>query len=240
VAVCEHGGHVVTPDTHDLQTEECVACGQCVDVCPGGALELVGKRMTVDDVLAVVRRDVPFYEQSGGGMTLSGGEPLAQIAFSEALLGAAQSEEMHTVIETSAFGPWARLERLTPVVDQWIVDIKHTDEARHRELTGVSNSTILSNARRLVASAADVTLRVPWVPGRNAEPAFLEGFLAFLEGLPSRPRIEIMPYHRLGLGKWESLGKSPTMPVDIPAATLADIEPWLSRLREAGYEAEAN
>jgi len=66
VAVCEHGGHVVTPDTHDLQTEECVACGQCVDVCPGGALELVGKRMTVDDVLAVVRRDVPFYEQSGG------------------------------------------------------------------------------------------------------------------------------------------------------------------------------
>lgn len=238
VAVCEHGGHEVTEDGHTLMTENCVTCGRCVEICPGGALELVGQRMTVERVMAVVRRDIPFYEQSGGGMTLSGGEPLAQPDFSKALLEAGRAERIYTAVETSAYGPWERLRRLMPLVDLWLVDIKHTDDGRHRELTGVSNQTILRNIRNLVEGGARVTIRVPWVPQRNAEPAFLEGLLAFLTSLNPLPEVEIMPYHRLGLGKWESLGKLPRMPADIPSATPADVEPWLQRLRAAGLHAD--
>ncbi len=237
MAICEHDGHEVTAESHVLHPENCVACGECVAVCPGGALELVGRRMTVDAVMAVVRRDVPFYDQSGGGVTLSGGEPLAQPDFSTALLSVARAENMHTAIETSAFGAWARLERLLPLVDLWLVDLKHTDSTRHEELTGVSNETILENIRRLVESGVPITVRVPWVPSRNAEPSFLEGLIAYLRELAPPPPIEIMPYHRLGLGKWESLGKPPVLPVDIPAATLSDVQPWLDRLRSAGIAA---
>jgi len=237
MAVCEHGGHHVTPEGHALTTEECVACGACVDACPAGALELVGKRSTVEEVMAVVRRDVPFYDQSKGGMTLSGGEPLAQPDFAAALLRAAASEGIHNVVETCAYGPWERIEPLLGLVNHWLVDVKHTDDARHRALTGVSNVSILANIRRLAASGASMTLRVPWVPERNAEPMFLEGLSALVSELSPRPTVEIMPYHRLGLGKWESLGKPATMPTDLPSARLDDVQPWIERLGALGIEA---
>lgn len=240
MAVCEHGGHQVNADGHVLTTEESVACGECVEACPAGALELVGQRMTVEAVLAVVRRDIPFYEQSSGGMTLSGGEPLGQADFSEALLRNAHKEGIDTAVETSAFGPWERMERLLPNVDLWLVDVKHTDDARHRELTGVSNTTIRSNIRALSQAGAALTLRVPWVPQRNAEPGFLEGLVRFVRELSPQPSVDIMPYHRLGLGKWESLGKPATMPVDIPSATLQDVEPWVAHLRDSGIEANVS
>jgi pyruvate formate lyase activating enzyme len=259
MAVCDHGGHRVTPEGHALTTEACVACGECVDACPAGALELVGKRSTVEEVMAVVRRDVPFYEQSRGGMTVSGGEPLAQAPFTAALLRAARSESIHTTVETSAYGPWERIEPLLDLVDLWLVDVKHTDDARHREITGVSNATIADNTRRLAAQGRPIVLRVPWVPQKNADPAFLEGLVEFASSLTPHlnwegeapaeppihregeapaepPRVEFMPYHRLGLGKWESLGGVGSMSHDIPAATAEDVEPWIERLRMAGIE----
>ncbi len=243
--VCEHGGHAVTAEAHTLLPDNCAACGECVDACPNGALELVGKRMTVEQVLAVVRRDVPFYEQSHGGMTLSGGEPLAQPDFTMALLSAARAEGIHNVIETCAYTRWERIEAILGLVDHWLVDVKHMDDERHRALTGVSNAQILSNIRRLASFAPGMTIRVPWVPERNAEPEFLEALIPFVRSLSdARPdrepiTVEIMPYHRLGLGKWESLGKPATMPADLPAAALDDVQPWLDRLREAGIEASA-
>jgi pyruvate formate lyase activating enzyme len=237
MAVCEHHGHQVTPDAHILTPDECVACGQCVEVCPGGALELVGKRMSVEEVLAVVRRDVPFYEQSHGGMTISGGEPLAQPDFTADLLRASRMEGIHNVVETSAYGPWERIATLLDLVDLWLVDIKHTDDARHQALTGVSNATILANIRRLASEARAIVLRVPWVPQRNAEPEFLQALIAYVGELNPQPPVELMPYHRLGLGKWESLGRPATMPLDLPAATLDDVQPWVERLREAGIAA---
>jgi len=235
-AVCEHGGHEVTAETHRLRLADCVRCGRCAEACLIGALEMVGKRMSAEDVLAVVRRDVPFYEQSGGGMTLSGGEPLVQFAFSRALLRAAKAEGMHTAIETSALAPWPRLTALAPLLDLWLVDLKHTDPTRHRALTGAPNRRILSNIRRMTDAGWPLILRVPWVPQRNAEPGLLDGLLAFLRSLPNPPPVEFMPYHRLGLGKWAALGGESTMPGDIPAADRAEIEPWAERLRGAGID----
>ncbi len=243
VEVCEHGGHIVTPEAHALRPDECVACGECADVCPNGALELVGKRMTVEEVMAVVRRDVPFYEQSNGGMTLSGGEPLAQPDFTAALLLAARAEGIHNVVETCSYARWERIEAILDLVDHWLLDVKHMDPDRHRDLTGVSNEAILANIRRLAEVARGMTIRVPWVPQRNAEPEFLEALIPFVQSLgelrtgKSPVSVEIMPYHRLGLGKWESLGHPATMPADVPAASLDDVQPWLDRLRENGIEA---
>lgn len=238
MAVCEHGGHEVDAEKHALHMDRCVRCGRCVEACPAGALDLVGSRMTADAVMAVVRRDVPFYEQSGGGMTLSGGEPMAQASFSERLLSMARAEAIGTAVETSAYGPWSRLERLLPLVDLWLVDIKHTSDARHRELTGVSNATILRNIRRLRASGAGMTLRVPLIPSHNAEDAFLRGLIRFLRSLTPPPPVEIMPYHRLGLGKWESLGGVSPIPADIPAAGPEHVQPWVDALRTHGFHVE--
>ncbi len=234
VTACARGGHEVTVEEHHLHLEACVRCGCCVDACLIGALEMVGQRMSVEDVLAVVRRDEPFYTQSGGGMTLSGGEPLAQFAFSKALLAAAKAEGMHTAIETAALAPWARLETLAPLLDQWMVDLKHTDNARHRALTGVPNRRILSNIRRIVDAGWPLLLRIPWVPERNADDALLDGLLAFLTTFPTPPPIEFMLYHRLGLGKWSALGGESTLPDAIPAATRDEVEPWAERLRREG------
>jgi len=197
---------------------------------------MVGARMSVEEVLAVVRRDAPFYEQSGGGMTLSGGEPLAQFAFSRALLEAAKAEGMHTAIETSAAASWPRLVALAPLLDLWLVDLKHTDSARHHALTGMPNRRILANIRRITDARWPLLLRIPWVPQHNAEPAFLDGLLAFLRSLDAPPPVEFMPYHRLGLGKWTALGGESTIPEEIPAAERAEIAPWTQRLRAAGIE----
>jgi pyruvate formate lyase activating enzyme len=235
VAVCARGGHEVTPEGHELRLEDCARCGECVEVCPAGALEMVGSRMTAAEVMEVVRRDIPFYETSGGGMTLSGGEPLAQFAFAGELLRRAKAEGLRTAIETSAFAPWERLAALAPLLDLWLVDLKHTDDARHRELTGVSNERILSNIRRMADAGWPLLLRVPWIPQRNAEPAFLDGLLSFLSSLPAAPPVELMLYHRLGSGKWNALGGEAAMPDDIPAARPEGAEPWAESLRAAGF-----
>ena len=231
---CPHGVHVLADGRHQLNISSCIQCGQCVDACYAGALEMVGREMSVDEVMAVVRRDIPFYEQSGGGMTLSGGEPLAQFAFTRALLEAAKREGIASAIETTALASWQRIAMLQSLVELWLVDLKHTDSARHRALCGQGNGRILDNIRRLVNTGWPLLLRVPWVPGLNADGVFLDGLLDFLTAFPIAPRLELMPYHRLGQSKWDALGAPSPMPDDIPAATTEDLEPWAVRLRERG------
>jgi len=231
---CPHGGHAVTADEHRLRPAACTRCGQCAAACDMGALEMVGQWMSVEEVLCVVRRDAPFYQQSGGGMTLSGGEPLAQYAFARALLAAAKTEGLHTAMETTALLPWPRLVALAPLLDRWLVDLKHTDAQRHRALTGAPNRRILANIRRMADAGWPLALRIPWVPLRNAEPAFLDGLCAFLRSLSTPPPVEFMPYHRLGQEKWAALGGDAAMPESIPAADRADIEPWAEALRREG------
>ena len=182
-----------------MHVDACVRCGKCVDACVIGALEMVGKRMSAEEVMAVVRRDIPFYLESGGGMTLSGGEPLAQHAFSLALLEAARAEKLHTAIETTAFTSWQRLAALAPLVNLFLVDLKHTDDARHRALTGVSNRRILANIRRMVEAGWPIILRIPWVPRHNDETSFLDGLRALLASLPTPPMVDSgkPPYGKL-------------------------------------------
>ena len=153
----------------------CVLCGKCAEACPSLAMELLGTFMTVAEVLAQVKKDTPFYESSGGGVTLSGGEPLAQAEFAAALLQALKREGMHTALDTSGYAPWEQLEKCAEYTDLFLYDIKHLDPVQHERLTGTDNVLILENLRRLAKRIAETEVEraagqvARRVPGRDKQ-----------------------------------------------------------------------
>jgi pyruvate formate lyase activating enzyme len=217
VEACDRGA--VPPDGGAVVTsrEQCAACGACVEVCYAGARELVGRKVTVADVMAEVERDLPFYDQSGGGVTFSGGEPLSQPAFLHALLKACEARGLHTVLDTCGFAAWEVLDSVRAYVDLFLYDLKLMDDARHREVTGVSNKPILHNLSRLSREGHRIILRVPVIPEVNDDQANMRQIARFAAALPSLRRVDLLPYHRIGRDKYQRLGKDCLMPeVDPP------------------------
>ena len=196
--------------------EKCVSCGACVPACPRNAREILGKTMTVREVLDKVLGDAIFFEGSGGGLTLSGGEPLAHPAFAENLLAAARKEGIHTAVESCSFAPRDAVDRVFAHVDLGLLDVKHLDPAAHKRLTGVSNELILDNIRHVhLELGVPVILRMPLVPGMNdgeENLLALGRFAAELGGVP----VDLLPYHRLGESKNESLGRPVRLGIDPP------------------------
>lgn len=207
VTACPHGCHELSVDEHSIERAICDACGRCVEACPAAALEIKGRTMSVEDVLAEVIRDRDYYEESGGGMTLSGGEPMAQYGFSYELLAGARKQGIHTCIETSAYAPRDRLLAIAPVVSLFLIDWKDTDSARHREWTGVPNERIRENITALDAAGAAILLRCPIVPGCNARPDHFRGIAALANELTHVAGIDVMPYHPMGRSKCARIGK---------------------------------
>ena len=232
--VCPRGAHRMDGERHVLDRGQCQACGSCTKECYAGGLELVGKRTTVGAVLDEVLRDLPFYQNSGGGITLSGGEPLRQPAFTAALLGAAKAAGLHTAVETCGEAPFATFRRLLPLVDLWLYDYKETDPARHREFTGVDNARILGNLRRLHAAGGRVRLRCALVPGLNARAEHFAGIAAIARELPQLEGVELMPYHRLGEGKADRFGGGKTGRLELEAPDTATVQAWRRDLRARG------
>lgn len=211
-AACPNGLHRFGADgAHVIDRESCTACGACVDACVG-ALELVGREACAEEILKEVLKDAVFYKNSGGGLTLSGGEPLLQSAFTLQLLKAAKEHGLHTCIETCGYAAWEDIEALVPYVDLFLWDVKESDSARHKAFTGVSNEKILENLYRLNAAQARIILRCPIIPGCNdREEHFL--FIARLaEELSGVQQVDIEPYHPLGKPKSESLGECYALP----------------------------
>jgi len=229
---CEQGVHSLIGDEHVLDRRKCIVCGACTRECYSGSLEVVGREASVDEVIATVVRDRPFYENSGGGMTLSGGEPTHQIDFCEALLRAAKGEGLNTCVETCGFSPYDRFERLLPLVDLFLFDLKETDSDLHRKYTGVGNKLILNNLRRLHDSGAHVLLRCPIVPGLNDRTDHFDALAQIATCLHRLEGIEIMPYHTLGTDKRERFGLNPGVFYPVPGK--ATIEEWSRRLAESG------
>lgn len=210
IAACTGGA--IRKDAHGrvlVDREHCDGCGNCVEVCPSRALELSGQWLSVDDVLRVVDEDDAFYARSGGGVTLSGGEPLSQGAFALALLRAARSRGIDTAIETSGLCNWQTMREAASLADQIIFDLKCLDAKKHERATGVSNATILENFCKLRAEFPSVKLvvRTPIIPGVNDSVEDIRAIAAFIEEAGGASAYEVLPYHGFGEPKYEKLGK---------------------------------
>jgi len=209
------------------------ACDACVEACPTGARELVGKHMTVAEVLAEVERDVAFYDQSGGGVTLSGGEPLFQPHFCRGVLDMCRQRGIHTALDTTCFAPWRDIEPILPLTNLFLCDVKHMDTAEHQRLTGVPNQVILENIRRLAEAGAEIILRMPVIPGSNDSPQNVAQMGTFAVSLPGVERVHLLPYNEGGRAKGERLaGSSPAPRFERPSE--ARLDAIASQLRAMG------
>lgn len=185
--------------------ERCVVCGACVDVCTAGAREVVGRQMSTGEVMAELEKDRVFYEESGGGVTISGGEPLLQFDFLVELLAACRAAGLHTALDTSGFCEPELFKTLFPLVDLFLFDIKAMDDHIHQEYTGVSNLPILANLLNLSTAGCKFRIRLPLVPSINDTPEQLQALGSLAAGLPGLEGIEILPYHLIGLEKYRRL-----------------------------------
>ena len=206
---CVRDGHAFAEEGHKIIRENCIFCNDCVSACPAEALRITGKEMTVKEVLEDVLSDKPFYETSGGGMTLSGGEPLAQGKFACALLKAAVEAGLNTCVETSGFCPESVMEEAAMYTDLFLLDVKETDDVLHRKFTGVSRDKILRNARRLAQLQKQIILRCPIVPGCNDREDHFRQIALLAAELGTVREIHLEPYHPFGIDKYKSLGMEP-------------------------------
>jgi pyruvate formate lyase activating enzyme len=189
-----------------VRRERCDACGRCAGECWSGAIGILGRRVTAREAAARLLRDAPFFRTSGGGVTISGGEPLLQPEFTRAVLEEARRAGVHAAVETAGFaGPGAARE-VAAACDLVLFDLKHADPGAHRLWTGVDNAAILRNLEYLSTAGPELIVRVTVVPGFNADRASVDAIGRLLAGLPRRPRVELLPVHRLAAAKYRNLG----------------------------------
>ena len=205
---CPVGAIQEKEDKIQIDRDICTNCGSCADICPSKALNMYGRSIDAKEVLNTVEQDSIFYSRSGGGMTLSGGEPLLQADFATELLKEAKRRRINTTIETCGYAEWDKVEQVCEFVDNILFDIKSMDTVKHQEFTGVANEKILENFQKLCNRfpATPITVRTPIIPGFNDTEEDILAILDFIAGIPN-VRYELLGYHRLGEPKYNYLGK---------------------------------
>lgn len=202
--VCSEQAISLAGDLYVLEASKCNLCGACTQFCPAEALQIIGRSMSVADVMQEVRKDLIFYDQSGGGVTFSGGEPFMQPAFLLALLKACQEEQISTAVDTCGYVALDILAEISSLVDLFLFDLKLIDSKRHQYYTGVPNELILSNLKYLAALKREVVVRIPIIPGVNDDPENIRQSGEFVKSLGLK-KVHLLPYHKGGTGKYERL-----------------------------------
>lgn len=229
-AVCAKGAVTLNDRVH-IDRALCDCCGECVRQCPAGAMEPDGWALTAEDAAAALLRDTPFFGQ-GGGVTLSGGEALAQPDFAREILALCRRAGADTVVETCLYAPWAVVEAFLPVVTHFIVDIKFFDSRTHKAVTGVPNELILENRLRLLAAGADVLVRTPLIPGFTAEEENLRAIAEHLVKTDPAAKYELLNFNPLCHSKYSALEQN--YPVTGSAFTSEEMEGFYAVLARAG------
>lgn len=219
-----------------LDRQRCTCCGRCAPECDPKALEIVGREATVREVIDIVQRDRAYYQASGGGMTLSGGEPLFQAEFAESLLRAAKDQHLHCCVETSGYALWGALRALIPLVDLWLFDVKETDRHWHEKFVGKPNDLILSNLRQLHDAGARIVVRCPMIPQHNARREHLDGIVSLVRSLPKVEGVELLPYYDLWRAKLDRFGLVSPLPESVKPPDRATVKSWEEHLRARGVK----
>lgn len=230
-AICRQGVHQLTEGRHRISYENCMLCGACVEACPYDAMGIYGKEMSTAEVLEEVEKDRDYYVTSDGGVTISGGEPMAQAEFSFALAKAFHEAGLHVCMETSGYAPRETYEEIMAYVDMFLFDYKATGEEIHKKLTGVGTELILENMRMLIAAGKNVRLRCPIIPGYNLSEDHLRAIAKIsCEGVSS---VDMIPYHDMGKGKAKNIGSDMYLD-DVHTPEQDEVERWMAQIREYG------
>lgn len=230
---CPSGAIGMVAGEKKLDRRKCDSCLRCTEVCPSNSLEAVGKFVSSSEAFREIEKDRPFYSNSGGGVTFSGGEPLAQWEFLDQVLRKCKEGQLHVALDTSGYVSWEILERVQENLDLVLYDLKHPDSGRHREKTGVGNELILENASKIAAKKT-TWFRIPLIPNFNDSPACMEKTieLALRFGIG---KISLLPYHTWGISKYERLGRKYSFH---PQEKIAEdkVQQFSYRIRKEGLE----
>ncbi len=189
------------------EKEKCILCGKCIEKCPALAREMIGKKLTTEEVIKEIEKDLVFYEESGGGVTFSGGEPLKQSEFLESLLNGCREKKIHTAVDTCGYISWEILNKISPKVDLFLYDLKLMDIGKHKKYTGVSNESILENLKKLSSIHHNIFIRFPVIPGLNDDDQNIKETGEFLSSLKIA-QVNLLPYHYMGIDKYRRLGRT--------------------------------
>lgn len=233
VEACPRGVHRIEEGVHTLSRRDCLACGKCADACRAGALTLVGRAYSPEELLAVLLKDRDYYENSQGGVTCSGGEPMLQIEGLSRLLKLCKQAGLHTAVDTAGRVPFSSFERILPDTDVFLYDIKLYDAQKHREATGADNALILENLKKLTQAGAHVIIRTPVICEVNADLSELDAIASFLAPLEQIDLVQLLPYHAYGAGKYDTLGMENRIQSHTPP-TQAFMEEALALFLEKG------
>lgn len=207
--------HSLSGGIHTINREKCVLCGRCAEVCPQSALEVFGTEMTVAEICAALLKDKSFYDESGGGITLSGGECLLQSEACREILKEMNRCEINTAVDTCGFVAREAIDRVMPYIDTFLYDIKAIDEDVHKQCTGQPNGLILDNLMYIDKSGAKTEIRIPYIPGYNGNQ--IDKIGRFLAQLKNVTGVRVLPYHNYAASKYAALGIEDTLPKSLPS-----------------------
>ncbi|MGB2963531.1 MAG: glycyl-radical enzyme activating protein [Anaerolineales bacterium] len=205
--VCPEGAISTSNNLYFTDRQLCKVCGACVEICFSEAREIIGREMTADEVIKEVLQDQAFFDQSGGGVTFSGGEPLYQPDFLEALLKISKKNKLHTTLDTCGYAHRDVFLRLLPDIDLVLYDVKIIDDRLHQQYTGVSNNQVKENLSSLVMNDQIVIIRYPVLPGINDSEEQIRKLGEYIKGLKRKIRVDLLPYHELSRDKYRRLGR---------------------------------